>query len=76
MLVTFHFAMGLVWPCRFGHCPALRKAARATRALNAGVSVRRVRRADIFNAPNSFKPGHSWSAFKRGIFNCRAVEFW
>ena len=51
-----------------------RIAARATRALNTAVCVRRVRRADFFTIKNSFSPDHPRPSHMPGVSTYRAVQ--
>ena len=55
-------------------CNASRKAASATRALNAELWVRRVRRADFLTIKNACSPGLSRPDLTPGVSTYRAVQ--
>ena len=51
-----------------------RIAARATRALNTAVCMRRVRRANLFTIKNSFSPDRCFPSYIHGFCTYRAVK--
>ena len=50
------------------------KAAKETRALNGGLWVRRILRADFLIIENSFAPGPVRTSFMPGVSTCRTMQ--
>ena len=59
-----------------GKSTLVRRVAKATCALNAGVSVRRVRRTDLLTTKNFFRPSHPLPGFMTGVTAYSAVQIY